>query len=73
MNSKIENAIDKNFTVSINSNLELFVVYGVLSLQRCVLSCPNYVYSIYEYFVLNDVSIYFEPNQTIFSILEFLV
>ncbi len=24
------------------------------------------IYSIYEYFVVNDVSIYFKPNQTIF-------
>ncbi len=68
----MEFAIDRNVIVSIYSNLEFFVVYGVLCFWRCVLSCSNYVYSIYEYFVLNNVSIYFEPNQTIFSILNFL-
>jgi hypothetical protein len=38
-----------------------------------VFHCDQTIYSIYEYFIVNDVSIHFKPKQTFFSILEFLV
>ncbi len=66
----MEYTIDNFF--SINFELELFVVYGCFHCNL-VFRRDQTIYSICEYFVVNDVSINFKPNQKKFSILEFLV